>query len=172
MKVKDLVNEIKETHKQVSSSMKDEIRVMQAMLNDTDYEVGVYGNAGQVGTYNPAKEFRAMQSKIIESTVKISKSEAENLVAGYEVTKSDAAIMVGISKEFINTYLDTGRKISLGGREQYSYTLASKDIPETEKTYQRRIANGNGNVTWEPGVKTIPAHKGLKAKSTCPSWVK
>ena len=40
-KVVELLKEIQDTHKQVSSSQKDEVRVMQAMLNDTSYEVGV-----------------------------------------------------------------------------------------------------------------------------------
>ena len=56
-KVLDLLTEIQETHKQVSSSQKDEVRIMQAMLNDTSYEVGVYAKSGQVGTYNPAQDF-------------------------------------------------------------------------------------------------------------------
>ena len=47
-----------------------------------------------------------------------------------------------------------------------------KEIPETEKIYQKRIVDGVGNVSYEPGKKVIPAHKGLKAKSSCPKWVK
>lgn len=171
-KVMDLLTEIQETHKQVSSSQKDEIRIMQAMLNDTSYEVGVYSKAGKIGTYNPAQDFRSMQSRIVSSVTKIGKEEAINLVNDYEVTKADASTMVNVSKEFINTYLDSGRKLSLGGREKSNFSLSVRDIPTTEKTYQKRRDDGKGNITWEPGKKTIPAHKGLKARSSCPSWVK
>lgn len=171
-RVVDLINEIQENHKQVSSSQKDEVRVMQAMLNDTSYEVGIYAKEGKVDTYNPAKDFRKMQSGIVSSVTKIGKDEAEKLVDAYEVTKADATTMVDVSKEFVNTYLNSGRKLALGGRETSNFALSAKDVPRTEKTYQRRTVDSNGNVTWEPGQKTIPAHKGLKARSSCPSWVK
>ena len=35
IEVKELMKEIKESRKQTSASQKDEVRVMQAMLNDT-----------------------------------------------------------------------------------------------------------------------------------------
>ena len=44
--VKDLVKEIKTGLSQTSSSRKDEIRVMKAMLNDPSYEVDEYGKDG------------------------------------------------------------------------------------------------------------------------------
>ena len=168
----EIIADIKGNIKQVSSSQKDEVRVMQAMLNDTSFEVGVYSNAGKVDTYNPAKDFRSMQSSIVSSVAKISKDEASTLVEGYEVTKTDATTMVNVSKEFVNTYLSTGRKLPFGGREDSDYALSMKEIPETEKIYQKRIVDGIGNVSYEPGKKVIPAHKGLKAKSSCPKWVK
>ena len=146
-KVSELMKEIQETHKQVSSSQKDETRIMQAMLNDTSYEVGVYGKQGKIDVYNPAKEFKQMQSNIVSAVTKI-------------------------SKEFFNTYLNTGRKLCLGGREKSNYSLAAKDIPKTEKTYQRGVVGSDGAITWQPMRKTIPAHKGLKARSSCPAWVK
>lgn len=171
-KVTDLLNDIRSNHKQVSSSQKDEIRVMQSMLNDTSYEVGVYSKQGQVETYNPAKNFKAMQANIIASTTKIGKDEATKLADKYEVTKSDASAMVGISKEFVNTYLNTGRKLSFGGRETSNFSVSVKDVPKTTKTYQKKITDSAGNETWEPAQKVIPRHLALKARSSCPSWVK
>lgn len=171
MTVLETISEIKEAHKQVSSSQKDEVRVMQAILNDTSYEVGVYAKEGKIGTYNPALDFKSMQSNIVSQVAKIGKAEAETLVSDYEVTKSDASTMVNISKEFINTYLNSGRKLPLGGREQSNCSLSAKLIPETEKVFQRKITNKDGVVTWEPGKKVVPAHIGLKAKSSCPEWV-
>ena len=35
VKVADLLNEIQTNHKQVSASQRDEVRIMQARLNDT-----------------------------------------------------------------------------------------------------------------------------------------
>lgn len=171
VKVADLLNEIQTNHKQVSASQRDEVRIMQAMLNDTSYEVGVYAKSGKVDTYNPAKDFKSMQTNIVASVTKISKDEASKLVENYEATKADATTMVGISKEFVNTYLSSGRKLPLGGREKANFALSEKVVPRTEKTYQRRVNSGTGDVTWEPGKKIIPEHKGLKARSSCPSWV-
>lgn len=171
VKVSDLLAEIQENHKQVSASQRDEVRVMQAMLNDTSYEIGVYNKSGKIGDYCPAKDFKSMQTNIVSSVTKISKDEAAKLVENYEATKADATSMVSISKEFINTYLSSGRKLPLGGREKSNFALSEKVVPRTEKTYQRRVLT-DGEVNWEPGKKTIPEHKGLKARSSCPSWVK
>ena len=171
VKVSDLLAEIQENHKQVSASQRDEERVMQAMLNDTSYEIGVYNKSGKIGDYCPAKDFKSMQTNIVSSVTKISKDEAAKLVENYEATKADATSMVSISKEFINTYLSSGRKLPLGGREKSNFALSEKVVPRTEKTYQRRVLT-DGEVNWEPGKKTIPEHKGLKARSSCPSWVK
>lgn len=169
--VNEIISEIKEAHKQVSSSQKDEVRVMQAMLNDTSYEVGLYAKEGKIGTYAPAQDFKSMQTNIVSQVAKISKPEAESLVSDYEATRSDATTMVNISKEFVNTYLGSGRKLPLGGREKSNCSLTAKMIPESVKTYQRKITNKDGVVTWEPAQKTIPEHVGLKAKSSCPEWV-
>lgn len=166
MKVEQLINEIQQSHQQKSSSIKDEILVMQSMLNDTSYEVDVYSRAGKVGTYNPAKDFRKMQNNIIASVLNISKKETEYLTNNYEVTTSDAATMVNISKEFVNTYLETGRKLPFGGREKSQYAITLKEIPETEKVYQIKTDNG-----YEKSKKVIPEHKGLSAQSSCPVWL-
>ena len=160
--VAELLSEIQEKHTQVSSSQKDEISIMQAMLNDTSYAVGVYSTKGKIDTYCPAADFKAMQTNIVSSTTKISKDEARSLVADYQATKSDAAAMVNISKEFVNTYLESGRKLTLGGRADSNYALSAKNVPETKKMYQKKHEDANGDVTWEKCEKVIPAHKGLK----------
>ena len=49
IRVRELVNEINETRTQTSASAKDEVRVMQAMLNDDSFVVDVYGNKGVKG---------------------------------------------------------------------------------------------------------------------------
>ena len=41
--------------------------------------------------------------------------------------------MINISKQFIHTYLETGRKLPLGGREKSNISLVNKTIPETVK---------------------------------------
>ncbi len=171
--VNSIINEIKTNLSQTSSSSKDEVRVMMGMLNDPSYEVGIYGGSGLKGTYNPAKDFRKMEASIIASTVKISKEEAEALAEAHEVTKNEATSMVNISKEFVNTYLHTGRKLPFGGRETSNLALCGKDVDETKKSYPKKIGvNEDGTGRYESREKTVPAHFSAKVYGSCPDWVK
>ena len=156
IRVRELVNEINETRTQTSASAKDEARVMQAMLNDDSFVVDVYGNKGVKGQYCPYEESRTMIANIIKSTTKINAKEAEDLANAYEFGKQESTIMVGLSKEFVNTYTETGRKLPLGGREHSNISIAKKVKPEK--------ASDSGKVT--------PSHNGLKVYSGCPSWLK
>ena len=124
--VKELVHEIDSTRTQTSASAKDETRVMRAMLNDPDFKVDVYSKSGISGQYCPYEEARSMVANIIKDTTKVSTKEAIELADNYEFGKQEATIMVGLSKEFINTYMDTGRKLPLGGREKSNVSIAKK----------------------------------------------
>ena len=116
--VRELINEINTTRTQASSKAKDEVRVMKAMLNEPEFKVDVYGKSGVEGQYCPYEESRIMVSNIIKNTTKVSQQEAMSLANSYEFGNQEATIMVGLSKEFINTYIETGRKLPLGGREK------------------------------------------------------
>lgn len=170
--VRELVEEIKTNLKQKNSSQKDEISVMQAMLNDHEYSVDVYDKSGVIGQYNPADDFTSMAASIVSATAKIGKEEAKALVEAHEVTKGEAKTMVGISKEFIHTYLGTGRKLPLGGRAETNFALSLKDVPERTKPCPRKVGVGDdGSGIYETPNKIIPAHVGLKAYGSCPPWV-
>lgn len=172
MKVTDLVKEIDQNRSQTAASQKDEVRVMQAMLNDTTYKVGVYDKSGKKDEYCPAEDFKKMAASVVSSTTKISKDESEKLLADYEVTKSEAGAMVNISKEFINTYLGTGRKISLGGREKSNFALSKVDKEETTKRFPKKVGvSDDGKDIYEHCEKKVPAHTSIKAHGSCPSWV-
>lgn len=159
-----IIDNIKNTIDQVSSSRKDEVTVMRAMLNDPNFTVGIYNKNGKVGDYCPSKSFRKMISGIISSTVKISQSEANTLIDNYEFTKSDATTMVELSKEFINTYVQTGRKLPLGGREKFNVSLEMKKINERVASVPSKSGNRINSH--------IPEHYGIKATNPCPQWVK
>lgn len=171
--VKSLVKEIKSNLSQVSSSQKDEVRLMKAMLNDTSYEVDIYDKSGKIGTYNPSKQFRSMMSSVVSSTAKISGEEAKSLVDSYEFKKSDAESLVDFSKEFVNTYLKTGRKLPLGGRKKSNVSLVLKDIKETSRRYPRKVGvNADGTDKYEKGIVKVGAYEAVKVIAPCPSWVK
>lgn len=171
--VRELIAEIKGSLSQKSASQKDEVRVMREMLNDMSYEVGVYGKDGLEGTYCPAKEARQMISSVIASTTKISNAEAEQLANNYEFKKSEASAMVGISKQFVNTYLETGRKLPFGGREYSDISIIGKDVEATTRPYPKKVGiDEEGKAIYETAQIEVKPHRSAKIISSCPSWIK
>ena len=145
--VRELINEINTTRTQASSKAKDEIRVMKAMLNEPNFKVDVYGKSGVEGQYCPYEESRIMVSNI---TTKISQQEAMNLANSYEFGNQESAIMVGLSKEFINTYIETGRKLPLGGREKSNISISKKIKEERVGSTPKKVGvNADGTDKYE-----------------------
>ena len=169
--VKDLLCEIREGLTQkVSASQKDEVRVMKAMLNDRDYRVGVYSNSGLEGEICPSKEAREMIASAISGAAKIPQAEAEKLAEDYDFKKSEAINMINISKEFVNTYLETGRKLPLGGREKSNVSLIKKDIPNKTTTYPKKVGvDESGKPLYKTETTEIKAHSTVKASGSCPT---
>lgn len=171
--VKQMVEEINATRSQTSASNKDEQRVMKAMLNDPTYKVDVWGRSGIEGQYCPYEEARAMVANIIKDTTKISAKEAEELAANYNFGRQESSIMIGLSKEFVNTYIETGRKLPLGGRETSNISIAKKVKPAVEKVFNKKVGVANdGTDIFEQVSVQIPEHGSLKVYSSAPSWVK
>lgn len=172
--VRDLVNEINETRTQTSASNKDEVRVMNAMLNDPDFKVDVWGRNGIEGQYCPYDEARNMVANIIKDTTKISSQEATDLASNYKFGKQESSVMIGISKEFINTYIETGRKLPLGGRADSNISIAKKVKEARANTFPKKVGvNDDGTDRYETVDQgTIPAHGSLKVYSPAPSWLK
>ena len=168
VKVTELIQGIKENVKQKSASTKDEIAVMQGMLNDAEYVVDVYDANGVVGQYCPREDATKMIGSVIASTTKMSKDEAASLADAHQFSKAEATSMIGISKEFINTYAQTGRKINLGGRATSNVSLIPKDIEAGVCRYPSKQADGT-IITAE---KQVPAYSTIKVKGSCPAWVK
>ncbi|MGL5330400.1 MAG: hypothetical protein ACRDD7_14110 [Peptostreptococcaceae bacterium] len=171
--VKQLISEISTNLSQKSSCQKDEIAVMKAMLNDKEYEVGVYGKDGLESTFSPAKEAREMISSVISTTTKLSTAESDQLADEHEFSKKEAASMVGISKEFVNTYLETGRKLPLGGRETSDVSLIQKKVESSTRNYPKRVGvNDDGTPRYESVPTEVKAHTTARVISPCPSWIK
>lgn len=161
--VRELVKEINESLGNAkNSSNKDETRVMQAMLNDKEFKVKTFNSNGENGVYCPSEDARKMSASIIASTTKISKSEAQVLADAHTFTSSEAASMVGISKEFVNTYVQTGRRLPLGARETSNVKLELKHKPETLVS----VPNDKARKV------TVPAHDTLRVHGACPVYLK
>lgn len=168
-----LLNEINGGLSQTSSSRKDETRVMQAMLSDPSYEVNVYGRDGIEGTYNPTKDFRSMCASIISNAAKVPAAEAAQLMEDYSVRKGEATSMVNISKEFVNTFLKTGRKLPLGAREKSDVSLSLKKVEASTRMYPQKVGvNDDGTDRYSKTPTSIPAHESVRVHAPCPGWVK
>lgn len=168
-KVEDLLKDIQENLKHKNSSKEDEVAIMQAMVNDTSFVVGVYGKNGKEGEYCPAADFKKMASSIISSATKISREEASSIIADYDITKTEAEALVGISKQFINTYLETGRKLPLGCREETNFQLCRKVVNERVRPCPKKIGvNEEGKGIYEMVPTITPKHIGLKVYTAMP----
>lgn len=166
--VKKLVEEIKDGLSQQGSSLKDENAVMRSMLNDKDFKADVYSKDGVVGQVCPFEEAREMVSSVLNKTAKIPAAEAEELANNHMFTKGESSNMIAISKEFVNTYLETGRKLSLGKRADSDISLIPKDVPDSVRTYPKKV----GENEYVKGEVKVPAHKSIKVSSPCPDWLK
>lgn len=169
----ETVEAIRKVVTQTAASKKDETRVMMAMLNDKSYEVNVYDSNQQVGTFSPAKAARDMASSIIANTTQIGKDEAANLADGHEFTRSEAENMIGISKEFIYTYIQTKRKLPLGTRDNIDVGLSLKEVKSRKTAVPHCIGkDAEGKDIYEfPVVNTKP-YTSIKVHASCPSHLK
>lgn len=162
---RQVIKEVADNVSQKSSSRKDEITVMKAMINDPDFKVDVYGKTGKEDEYFPAREVRKVVANVMAATAKLPGKEAQQLVDSYEFTKSDASAFVGLAKEFVGTYTkETGRKLPLGGRIDSNIELMWKQIPARKVEVPSSIGSKRSETF-------IPEHGGLKASNPCPPWV-
>lgn len=173
--VRDLINEIKGNVSQVSANGKDELNFMRTMLNDPSYEVEVYNSKEVIGTFNPCKAARETLAIGISSATKISQEEAGALVEDHVFGKKEAQNYIGISKQFILGYGETGRKINLGTRANSDISISMREEPAKACTYPKKVGiDDNGKDIYEnvSSDKMIPAHMKLSASSPCPSHLK
>ena len=165
--VKSVVSSIKKDLRQSSSSSKDEVTVMMAMMNDKTYKVDELGKDGQVvSTYCPAEVAQDLAATIIKSATKVSAAEADELAKNHTFGRKEATAMVTMSKEFVNTYLDCGRKIKFGNREGKSLVLSQKDKEASNCTFPKRTGyDESGKPIYQLASTEIAAYKEVKAVS-------
>ena len=159
-KVREVIDTVTKNVKQKSASKKDEITVMKALMNDTEYSTNIYGTLNGVDTHYPSRELRKVVASAVSNITKLPIKEATELADKYEFTKNDAQAMVNLSKEFVYSYLQTGRKLPLGGRIDSDVQLAWKCIASREA----RVPANNSTVM-------IPEHGGVKAINKTPGWI-
>lgn len=154
-------------------SQKQEVEICNAMMNDTTYEVPIYAGAGYQGIYNPAQSIRRAISSSISHMTGKSRLETDQMVKGYSFTSEEATEILNFSKEFINTYLQTGKKLPLGGRSKSNITLKLKQIEPGFVTYPVKVGNDeNGKSICETKEAYVGGYETVKVYGPWPQWCK
>ena len=76
--------------------------------------------------------------------------------------------LLNISKEFIHTYLETGKKLSLGGREKSDISFYKKTVDSYH--ISSPILQSDGSYIRKGTI--IPTYETIKVDNKCPSWIK
>lgn len=178
--VKDLIKEINDSRNPSDNrttydtkSQKDELAVMKSMLNDKTYKVDVYGPEGIEGTICPSEIIRGTISSVISGATGMTPKEADSIMDNYEFKNSEAKGFIDFSKEYINTYLMTGRKLPLGGRETSNVSLLRKTVPAGYVKYPVKVGEDeNGRNICESEETYVDQYHSVKVFSPCPIWIK
>lgn len=174
LNAKELIENINKNRTQVSANSKDEVDVMRAMLNDSNYKVDVWSRKGVVGQICPRENMTNIAANILHSSTKMSMNEATELANKYEYTKNDAQDAINVSKQFVLGYLESGRKLPLGARKDVNASLELKHKEEKVSSFPMPIGvDANGEKIYSTKSNGItPAHNVVKASGSCPAWVK
>lgn len=150
------------TRKQKSQNKTDEIIVAQTLLNDPDFQIGVYDkNKGLIGTRNVHNEAVTFITNVTSEITGLDKKSTEDLVKNYTFTKRDAQFLINTSKDFVQTYLQTGRKFNLVQSADSEANIVLKPAPAREKV-----------VPTKDGTKLVStcAYNKVACKSGCPKY--
>ena len=90
----------------------------------------------------------------------------------YEFKNKDAQGLIGFSKEFVNTYLQTGRKLPLGARERSNVSLIRKTHPGGLMLYPNKVTRTDDDTGYESREILIDEYDTIKCIGPCPDWRK
>lgn len=164
--MEQLIDEIKKvTETQTSINKADELRVMTTMLNDPDFSVGVYDKKiGYIGQRSPHEEAVKFVGDIIQRATGLEKKDSQHLASELEFTKRDANFLINNMKDFLVTYVSTGRKINMIQSESTEANLYTKQMGASTKTIPNKDnPNDTKTITTSPYVKLV-------SQSKCPKY--
>lgn len=165
--LESLVHQIKKNAKQVAINKVDEVRVMQTMLNDKEYTMGVYDRSiGYIGQKSPHDEAVKFVKGIISGTTGLDTRDSQHLAENYEFTKKDANFLLSNMRDFLNVYTSTGRKINIMQTADTEACLYKKDIKSSKKVVPNKESKDGNSVKT---VITNPYTK-LVSASKCPKY--
>ena len=154
---------IESSKKQRSQNRNDEIRVQRAMLNDPNFKVGIYDKKeGLIGERCPREEAVQFIADVSSAITGLDKPTTSKLANDYEFSKKDAQFFINMNKDFISTYLKTGRKYGLVQNEDCEASILYRPTSSREKI-----------IPAKDGFKTtvLPSYTKLISKSKAPKYL-
>lgn len=171
--VMECIQDIRKVRTQTAANARDELRVAQAMLNDRDFVVDVYGKSGVVGQYCPYLEMRTMLANAIREVTHMSQKESTELAMGYTYDRNAAQSMVNFSKQYVLTYTETGRKLPLGCREHSNISLLQKHKEAKISSFPMPTSvDADGNKVYASKTSITPEYDTMRVIGTCPAHLK
>lgn len=146
-----LVQSIVEKTSQTAVNKSDEVEVMQSMLNDREFNIAIFDrNKGYVGSRSPRNEALQLAIDTLSGVTGMSENEAASLTQNYSFTKKDAQHFINIGKDFIGTYLQTGRKTTIISEPRIEATVSlkhveahDKKVPDTDNPGSTKIVHSS-----------------------------
>lgn len=155
-----IIEEIKSTVNQKSINKVDEIKVMRAMLNDPKFSIGVYDkNLGYIAQRYPREEAVEFVKGIIQSTTGLDSKDSRHLAENYEFSRKDAAFMINNARDFINVYMESGRKLNIMQNENTEASIFTKVINGGKKTIPDNNSGENRDIDVVPYIKLVSSSK-------------
>ena len=159
-----LIDEIKSNTKQISVNKIDEVKVMKSMLNDKNFRLGIYDkNEGYIGEHCPAEEATIFVKNIIQGATGLDARDSMHLAESYEFTKKDATFMLSNMRDFIDIYMQSGRKLNIIQNQTTEANIYTREMGSTTKIVPDK-------ETGKPKkISTVPFTK-LVSISRCPKY--
>lgn len=130
----NLIKSIKESTKQLGANRIDEVSVMTCMLNDKDFRVGIYDKSdGYIGSRCPANEATMFVKNIIQNATGLDSKDSLHLAESYNFTKKDATFLLSNMRDFMDTYMRTGRKFNILQNEFSEAAIYTKEVASVTK---------------------------------------
>lgn len=160
----ELITSIKKNLSRTSINKVDEVNVMESMLNDKDFTIGVYDKGiGYIGQKCPHDEAKGFISNIIASATKLDKKDADILSDKYVFTKKDANYLLSNMRDFINVYSGTGRKMNIIQNAKSEANIYTRDMPAGSKLIPDKDHPGDiREVKTAPFTKIVVQNKSPK----------
>lgn len=164
--LEELITDIQKNRKQISINKADEVRVMQCMLNDKEFSLGIYEkNVGYIGQRCPHEEFVGFVKNVVSGATGLDGRDSKHLAENYEATKRDANFLLENMRDFVQVYTDTGRKFNIMQTAATEACLYTKEVPAIHKTVPDKNNPGQSKyITTNPYIKLVSA-------TTCPKYL-